>query len=172
MTDEPRPEPEALEGTATATETSPPTEGAEEKQKLAQAVDIRDIGPCKKHIKVSIDRADIDRLMDMRYKELMPDATVAGFRPGKAPRRLVVKRFEKDVADQVKGELLLASMEQIAEDHEIAPLSRPDFDPFKVEIPKDGPLVYEFEVEVRPEFALPDYKGLRIRRPIHAFSDA
>jgi trigger factor len=68
--------------------------------------------------------------------------------------------------------LLLASMEQLAEDHDIAPLSRPDFDPFKIEIPKDGPLVYEFEVEVRPEFAVPDYKGLRIRRPVHTFSDA
>ena len=172
MSDEPRPVTEEIEDSTTATESSPPTEGAEEKQKLAQTVDIRDIGPCKKHIKVSIDRGDIDRLMNEKFKELMPDATVAGFRPGKAPRKLVVKRFEKDVADQVKGELLLASMEQLAEDHEIAPLSRPDFDPFKIEIPKDGPLVYEFEVEVRPEFDLPNYKGLHIKRPVHTFTDA
>lgn len=171
MSDETRPEQEGPEDAATATEASPPTEGAEEKKKLSQAVDVKDIGPCKKHIKVTIERGDIDRLMDMKYKELMPEANVAGFRPGKAPRQLVVKRFQKDVADQVKGELLLASMEQLAEDHEIAPLNRPDFDPFKIEIPKEGPLVYEFEVEVRPEFALPDYKGLRIRRPIHTFTD-
>jgi trigger factor len=172
MSDETRSDAEATEGGATATESSPPTEGAEEKKKLTQSVDIKDVGPCKKHIKVTIDRGDIDRLMDDKFKELMPEANVAGFRPGKAPRKLVVKRFEKDVADQVKGELLLASMEQLAEDHDIAPLSRPDFDPFKIEIPKEGPLVYEFEVEVRPQFDLPDYKGLRIRRPIHAFTDA
>ena len=172
MSDEPKPLTEETEDSATATESSPPTEGAEEKQKLAQTVDIRDVGPCKKHIKVSIDRGDIERLMNEKFKELMPDANVAGFRPGKAPRKLVVKRFEKDVADQVKGELLLASMEQLAEDHEIAPLSRPDFDPFKIEIPKEGPLVYEFEVEVRPEFDLPNYKGLHIKRPVHTFTEA
>src|SRR5215471_8435469 len=172
MSDDPRPESEADESGATATEASPPTEGEEAKQKLSQTVEIQDVGPCKKHIMVTIDRSDIDRLMNMKFKELMPDANVAGFRPGKAPRRLVVKRFEKDVAEQVKGELLLASMEQLAEDHEIAPLSQPNFDPFKVEIPKDGPLVYEFEVEVRPEFDLPNYKGLHIKRPVHTFTEA
>jgi trigger factor len=168
MSDENRPDQEeGTQGEATATETP-----AEEKKKLAQTVDIQDVGPCKKHIKVSIDRGDIDRLMDDKFKELMPEANIAGFRPGKAPRQLVIKRFQKDVADQVKGELLLASMEQLAEDHEIAPLSRPDFDPLKIEIPKEGPLVYEFEVEVRPEFEVPNYKGLKIKRPVHEFTDA
>src|SRR5262245_16055863 len=168
MSDEQRPDQEESPGDATATATTPSTE---EKKKLTQSVEIKDVGPCKKHIKVSIDRGDIDHLMDDKFKELMPEANVAGFRPGKAPRRLVVKRFQKDVADQVKGELLLASMEQLAEDHDIAPLSRPDFDPFKIEIPDQGPLVYEFEVEVRPEFALPDYKGLRLKRPVHSFTE-
>jgi trigger factor len=172
MSDETGSGPDTTEAGGAVTESSPPTDSAADKKKIAQTVDIKDVGPCKKHVKVAIDRAAVDRLMDDKFKELMPDANVAGFRPGKAPRKLVVKRFEKDVADQVKGELLLASMEQLAEDHDIAPLSRPDFDPFKIEIPKDGPLVYEFEVEVRPEFAVPDYKGLRIRRPVHTFSDA
>src|SRR5262249_35056151 len=41
-----------------------------------------------------------------------------------------------------------------------------------IEIPDDGPLIYEFEVEVRPQFDLPNYKGLKIKRPIRTFSDA
>jgi trigger factor len=172
MTDETKPDQSETESGMTATEAPPTPEGGDEaKKKLAQTVEIKDVGPCKKHIKVSIDRGDIDQLMEAKYKELMPEANVAGFRPGKAPKQLVIKRFQKDVADQVKGELLLASMEQLAEDHDIAPLSRPDFDPFKVEVPKDGPLVYEFEVEVRPQFDLPDYKGLKIKRPVHEFSE-
>jgi trigger factor len=182
MSDEPRPDQPGTDTGATATETPtpPPTEEApageekkekKEPEKLTQTVDIRDVGPCRKHIKVTIDRGAIDRRMDEKFDELVPDANVAGFRPGKAPRRYVVRRYQKEVADQVKGEVLLASMEQLAEDHDIAPLSRPDFDPFQVELPKDGPLVYEFEVEVRPEFALPDYKGLRIRRPVQTFTD-
>ncbi len=40
----------------------------------------------------------------------MPDAHVPGFRPGHAPRKLVENRFRKDVAEKVKGALLMDSL--------------------------------------------------------------
>jgi trigger factor len=150
-------------GEATATATEP--------AKLHQTVEIRDVGPCKKHIKVTVDRKDIDGRFSEKISELVADANVSGFRPGKAPRRIVERRFHKEVGDQVKSEVLLASLQQLAEDHDIAPLSAPDLDPANIELPRQGPLVYEFEVEVRPEFDLPNYKGLKIRRPVHTFTD-
>jgi trigger factor len=182
MTDETRtdqPEQPAAEDTATATQppAAPPPEGEgaeapeQELSKLVQTVEIKDIGPCKKHIKVQVDRASIDERLDAKFKELMPDANVHGFRPGKAPRALVRRHYRKDVGNQVKAELLLESLEQLAEEHDIAPLTAPDLDPFKVELPEAGPLVYEFEVEVRPHFDLPNYKGLRLRRPIKEFTE-
>lgn len=178
MTDEPRPEgteettaagtaPEA--GTATAETTE--AEGAEAPKKLKQDVEMRDVGPCKKHIKVTIDRDDIDNLLNDKYSELVVDAPVAGFRPGKAPRKIIEKRFRKDVQDQVRGELLLASLEQLAEDHDLAPLAPPDIDPTGIVIPDKGPLVYEFDVEVRPQFELPDYKGMKFKRPVQEFTE-
>jgi trigger factor len=139
--------------------------------KLQQNVEIRDIGPCKKHIKVTVERKDIDDRFSEKISELVSDANVSGFRPGKAPRRVVERRYHKEVADQVKSEVLLASLQQLAEDHDIAPLSAPDIDPGNIELPRQGPLVYEFEVEVRPHFDLPNYKGLKLRRPVHTFSD-
>ena len=99
----------------------------------------------------------------------MSDAAVPGFRPGKAPRKLIERRYHTEVGDQVKAEILLASLEQLADEHDIAPLAPPDLDPFGVALPKEGPFVYEFEVEVRPEFDLPNYKGLKLRRPIKDF---
>ncbi|HEY7312653.1 MAG TPA: trigger factor [Gemmataceae bacterium] len=150
-------------GEATATATAP--------VKLTQTVEIRDVGPCKKHIKVTVDRKDIDGRVGEKISELVADAPVSGFRPGKAPRRIIEKRFQREVGDQVKSEVLLASLQQLAEDHDIAPLSAPDLDPANIELPRQGPLVYEFEVEVRPQFDLPSYKGLKIRRPVHTFTD-
>jgi trigger factor len=165
MADETRTDPPA-DDAATATE-----DAAQEPAKLHQAVEMRDVGPCKKHIKVSVDRKDIDARMGEKFKELVTDSSVAGFRPGKAPRKLVERRFHREVGDQVKTEILLASLEQLAEDHDVAPLSPPDIDPAKIELPDDGPLVYEFEVEVRPQFDLPNYKGLKLKRPVHSFTD-
>jgi trigger factor len=176
MTDETRPDEPQTESAATATETHPPAAEAEaaaekEPEKLHQAVEVTDIGPCKKRVKVTIARDSIDARMNEKFKELVHEGTVPGFRPGKAPAKLVQGRYRKEVADQVKTEVLLASLQQLAEENDIAPLSAPDIDPFKIELPKDGPLVYEFEVEVRPQFDLPEYKGLKIKRPIHTFTE-
>src|SRR5580704_14101480 len=151
MTDEPLPT--STEPTGGTAVDEPAAEATEEKkEKLNQTVDMQDIGPCKKHIKVTVNRADIDKLLNEKFSELVKDATVPGFRPGKAPRKVITRRYHKEVTDQVRGQLLLASLEQLAEEHDVAPLSAPNIDPTKIEIPKEGPFVYEFEVEVRPQF--------------------
>src|SRR5438105_5051723 len=154
MTDEPKQEDTSAtpETPAEATTATAETEDGEKKpEKLGQDVEIKDVGPCKKHIKVSVHRDAIDKRLGEKFSELVVDSSVAGFRPGKAPRKLVERRFQKDVGNQVKSEVLLASLEQLAEDHDIAPLSSPNIDPLKIELPPDGPLIYEFEVEVRPQ---------------------
>ena len=177
MTDETRPDDAA---TPPPNPETPPAEAAtataeegkeQEPAKLHQTVEIKDVGPCKKHIKVTVDRKDIDDRFGEKFSELVADAAVSGFRPGKAPRKIVERRFHKEVGDQVKNEVLLASLQQLAEDHDIAPLSHPDLDPDAIEMPRNGPLVYEFEVEVRPQFDLPNYKGLKLKRLVHTFTD-
>jgi trigger factor len=177
MADETQTEGQDPETAATVVEKAPEAEAEkteateEEAKKLHQTVDMRDIGPCKKHIKVTVDRADIDKLLDKKFSEMVMETPVPGFRPGKAPRKIIEKRFHKDVSDQVRGEVLLQSLEQLADEHDIAPLTPPNLDPSKIEIPKEGPFIYEFEVEVRPEFDLPNYKGLKLRRPVKTFTD-
>jgi len=146
--------------------------GEPKKDKLNQQVLILDVGPCRKHIKVTVDRVDVDKLLDAKYKELVGDSAVPGFRPGKAPRSVVVRRYHKEVSDQIKSQILLASLEQLADEHDVAPLSPPNINPEKLFIPEKGPFVYEFEVEVRPQFELPNYRGLKLRRPMRTFSDA
>jgi trigger factor len=157
------------EDTTSAAATEAPAEEA--KEKLQQTVDISDVGPCKKHIKVTIERSAIDKQLDKKYKELMGESHVPGFRPGKAPRQIVVRKYKKEVLGELKSELLLASLEQLAEDHDVAPLSPPNLNPGTLQIPDQGDFVYEFDVEVRPEFDLPNYKGLNLKRPVRTFAD-
>lgn len=146
---------------------------AEGPVKLPQQVEISDAGPCKKHVKVTVDRNAIDARFDEKFSDLVLNspAQVAGFRVGKAPRKIIEKRYFKEVAADVKTEVLMASLEQLAEEQSLSPLSPPDLDPHAVVIPQAGPLVYEFDIEVRPEFDLPDYKALKLRRPIHTFTE-
>lgn len=166
---EPETEPSVTESASSTDATT--SAGEETPAKLNQSVEIKDVGPCKKHVQVTIPREDIDSRLDKKYSELVFDAPVSGFRPGKAPRKVIERRFRKDVTDQVKGELLLESLEQLDRDHDLSPLSPPDLNPTKIEIPEKGPFVYEFNVEVRPKFDLPNYKGLKLKRPVQTFTD-
>src|SRR5205823_4044642 len=142
--------------------------------KLDQKVEITDVGPCKKHVKVVVDRKQIDERFDEKFTELVrsDQPQIRGFRPGKAPRKLIERQYHDSVSEEVKTQVLMASLEQLAEEQQISPLSPPDLDPNQIEIPKEGPLTYEFDIEVRPEFDLPEYKGLKIRRPVHNFTPA
>lgn len=168
-------------GAEAATETKPENavesseagaDGDKKPEKLNQQVLVTDVGPCRKHIKVSVDRANIDKRVAEKYSELVGDSWIPGFRPGKAPRQIVVRKFKKEVFDQIKGQILLESLEQLAEENDIAPISPPNLNPNKIEIPDVGPFTYEFEVEVRPQFELPNYKGLKLKRPVKTFVDA
>ena len=68
--------------------------------------------------------------------------------------------------------MLLQSLEQLAEENDVAPLTAPNIDPDSIIIPDEGPMTYEFEVEVRPEFDLPAFKGLKLTRAVRDFTDA
>jgi trigger factor len=142
------------------------------KTKLDLDVQISDVGPCKKHLKVAIARPEIDRQFDESLGTMKREAFVPGFRPGHAPRQLVEKRYRKQVADQVKSTLLMAALEQLDEDYKLNPITQPQLDVESIELPDEGPMRFEMDVEVRPEFDLPAYKDLTVKRPVKTIGDA
>ena len=139
--------------------------------KMSLDVEITESGPCLRHVVVKVPRADIDAVHDVAVGELSDSAEVPGFRKGHVPAGLIAKRFRRELADEVKQKLLVGSLEQLAEDHDLEPINEPNLDVDMIEIPEEGDFEYEFDVEVRPEFDLPDYKGLTIDRPVQEVTD-
>ena len=91
----------------------------EKKEPLDMEVEIDQRSTCERHLAVTISRADIDRYYNKEFRELMTSAEVPGFRPGHVPRKVVETRFRKDVTERVKGSLLMDSLEQINEEHDL-----------------------------------------------------
>jgi trigger factor len=150
-------------------ESAPVTEAP--KRRLEIGVAITDVGPCKKHLKITIPRSEIERQYEESLESLRKEAVVPGFRLGRAPRQLVVKRFRKQVSDQVKSTLLMSSLEQIDLEHKLEPITQPKLDVAAIELPEKGPMNFEMEVEVRPQFNVPNYKGLKVMRPVAELTD-
>jgi trigger factor len=154
-------------------EADPAVENGEEeaaREKLDVQVKIESPGTCQRHITVTIAEADVERYFNNAIGEMMPKAMVPGFRAGRAPRKLVEARFRKDVSDQVKGSLLMDSMAQVTEEQDLSAISEPEIDLGAIEVPETGPMTFEFNLEVRPEFDLPHWKGLSIERPTKEFT--
>ena len=79
----------------------------QEKPKLTLQVKVDKPSSCKRHVTVTVSREDIDRYFSDAFDEFQPAAEVPGFRPGKAPRRLVESRFREQMSNQVKGSILI-----------------------------------------------------------------
>jgi trigger factor len=148
------------------TEEAPP-----EKPKMTLEVKIATPSACERHVTVTIAKEDVARYLKDSFDELSPKAELPGFRPGRAPRKLVEQRFKEQVSDQVKSKLLMDSLTQMSDDHQFTAISEPDFDLASVQLPDDGPMVFEFDIEVRPEFDVPQWKGLILDRPKHEYTD-
>jgi trigger factor len=147
-------------------------EALAERPKMDLSVEIKKAGPCKKHVHVRVPRAEIDRFYQDTVKAEAAVAVVPGFRPGHVPAKLVEKRLRSELSAKVKQRVLFESMEQLSTNKDLDPINEPDLDVDAIELPDEGDFEYEFDVEVRPEFDLPNYDGLTIERPIRKLTDA
>jgi trigger factor len=162
-----------LEQIMSASDSTTGTAVDKPEEKLPLSLDIKVDSPqaCLRHVVVTIPNADVQRYLRDAYDELVPEASVPGFRAGRAPRKLVEKQFREKVMDRVKSSLLMDSLAQVTDSAEFSAISEPDFDFESIELPEDGDFKYEFKVEVRPEFETPNWKGLKLERPVEDISE-
>src|SRR4030042_509156 len=140
---------------------------AEEEQQstaLKNTVKIEESGPCKKKVIIEVPEETVKKTTDEQYETLRKEALVPGFRKGRVPRRLLEKRFGKETTEQIKLKLLAEASDSALKDSKLNVLRDPDIDFEKVELPAAGPLKFDFEVEVRPEFDLPRLDGIPVEK--------
>ncbi len=154
--------PEEEQPTAPEEESTAPKE--EESTGPKNTVTIEEAGPCKKKVSIEIPEEKIKNATDEKYKELRKEALVPGFRKGRAPRRLLEKRFGKETTEQIKLKLLIDASDSAVKDNELQIIGEPDIDFEKIELPDKSPMKFDFEVEVRPEFDLPQLEGIPVTR--------
>ncbi|GAB4142064.1 MAG: trigger factor [Thermogutta sp.] len=132
---------------------------------------IEEVDACKRRVLVTIPKREVQRFFADELSEIKDTAAVPGFRPGHVPRKLLEKRYWVELKDSLKAKLMLAAFEDLSEKKAFSPISDPDLDLDSVELPDDGDFVFEFSIEVRPEFTVENWKGLKVKRPIYRISE-
>ena len=149
-----------------------PQDTADDAEAPAQTVTIEPAGPARKKLRIEIPPERIAAKLGENFQSLQDEAAIPGFRRGKAPMRLVERRFGSDVRKEVRSQLLGESFSQAVEDNKLRIIGDPDMkDLEELDLPDAGPLSFEVEVEVVPDFELPDLSDIEVKKPLLEVTD-
>ncbi len=125
-------------------------------------VTIEDAGPCKKVLKFEIPKEAIEGELEKKTIEVCDTVELPGFRKGRAPRKLVEKRFGSQIRDEVKQSVVSDCYQKTLEERKLNPVGTPKFGEIALEIGK--PLNFDVTLEVWPSFEVNQYKGLNVKK--------
>lgn len=125
-------------------------------------VTIEEAGPCKKVLKFEISKETIESEFEKKTVEVCDTVELPGFRKGRAPRKLVEKRFGPHIKDEVKQSVVSDCYQKTLEEHKLNPVGNPKFGEIALEMGK--PLTFDVTLEVWPSFEVSQYKGLTIKK--------
>src|SRR5437667_11464189 len=113
-------------------------------------------------MRVELEAQKVDETFDSVTKEFQREASLPGFRPGKAPREMVLRKYSKDIEVEVKRKLISDSYKKAVEEQKFDVLGYPDIE--EIQFSRGQPLQFAATVETAPEFELPEYKGIPGKR--------
>jgi trigger factor len=133
-------------------------------------VTIENLAPCKKLVRVEVEAAQVDETFENITKEFQREAALPGFRPGRAPRDMVLKKYDKDIQNEVKRKLISDSYRKAVDEQKLDVLGYPDIE--EIQFSRGQPLQFAATIETAPEFELPEYKGLPAKREARGVTES
>ncbi|MFC3226010.1 trigger factor [Marinibaculum pumilum] len=116
----------------------------------------------RREIKINVPASELDAKVDEKLKDLSKQVRMPGFRPGKAPVKLLRKQYGKAAFGEVVSETVNEAMQKCMADNNLRPATEPDVDFGEPEEGKD--LVCSVNFEVMPEFELGDFSTIELER--------
>jgi trigger factor len=129
---------------------------------------IEDAGPARKRLTITVPAAVITEKLAESIATLSNEAAIPGFRKGKVPQKLIERKFGENVRNETKNQLIASAYAEAIETHKLKPVGEPEpvGDMATLELEQGKPLIFSLEVEVAPEFTLPGFDGIEIKKPM------
>ena len=133
-------------------------------------VTVENLAPCKKLVRVELEAAVVDAAWEAMTKEFQKQTSFPGFRPGKAPRDMVIKRHGAEIKEETKRKLVGEHYPKALEQNQLRVVGSPDIE--EVQFDHGQPMIFTATVETAPEFELPEYRGLPAQVETRTITDA
>ncbi len=132
-------------------------------------VKLENAGPCRKTLSIEVPAESVAEKYEKVVREFAVHAQVPGYRRGKAPRALVERRYEKVVMEEVADDLIYHSYRAALKEKSLNPVAVLDLQ--KEALAVNTPMKYKVVLDVPPEFKLPKYKNIPLKRNEIAVTD-
>jgi trigger factor len=122
---------------------------------------VESLSPTRAKLLVEVPFEELKPSLDRAYKDIASQVQVPGFRKGKVPAVIIDQRFGRElVLENAINDALPDLYERAVAEAEVTPLGQPDVDVTEI---SDGDLVkFTAEVDIRPDFELPEWEGLEV----------
>ena len=133
-------------------------------------VNITDLSPCKKQLRIEIDAETVNAKFDAVAKDFRRHAHLPGFRPGKAPLANVMRSYGDKIGEEAKRTLMSDSYAKALKENELRPVIMPEVE--ELQFGHGKPFQYLATLEVTPAFEMPEYIGIEVEKERHSVNDA
>ncbi len=135
---------------------------------LDLTVDIEDLSPTQKKLSITVSGESVADQIGGALDTLSEEATIPGFRRGRAPRRLVERKFGSTVRSEAKSQIIATAFSEAIEEHKLRVVGDPEPEEKldELEVEPGTPLTFTVIVEVIPEFELPDFDKIEVMKPL------
>lgn len=123
----------------------------------------------RKSIQVTVPAAEVSEEFGKVLAKIGPQVRIPGFRPGKAPKDVLLARYEREIQAEVTENLMNKHFWNAATAAGAQPISRPALEKIELKEGQDG--VFHAHFDVAPEVKLPDYKGLPVLKQKRLIDD-
>ncbi|MCK0092387.1 trigger factor [Rhodococcus sp. F64268] len=122
---------------------------------------VEQLSPTRVRINVEVPFEELQPDFDRAFKSLAGQVRIPGFRPGKAPRKILEARVGRGaVLEQVVNDAIQSRYSEAVTTNEVKAIGQPEIDITKLE--DNVELVFAAEVDVRPEVTLPDFSEIAV----------
>ncbi len=125
-------------------------------------VDIEKIGNLSRKITVTLPTETVQEKLNEAYDKLKKEVKLKGFRRGKVPRAVILKNFKAQVEGETSEKLVQDNYFTAIEKEGVDPIVHPDIK--SINYNDDGSFTFVAEIDIRPEVALGQYKGLEVEK--------
>jgi len=133
-------------------------------------VSVEQVSALERRMEVTVPRERIEQAVDERLKRVSRTAKLKGFRPGKAPLKVIRQQFGAQVRQEALSDLMQSSFAEAVTEQKLSPATGPRIEP--ISVGPDEDLKYRAVFEIFPEISLQGVDGLAITRPAAEVTEA